>query len=224
MLVYVIEDEENIRELIKFALETYGYEVEPFERAEEALERISERIPDVAIFDIMLPGIDGIEAVKRLRAESATADLPILMLTAKDGEIDKVVGLDCGADDYMTKPFSVLELSARIRALIRRSTVTSSTRITYEGLSVDTDSREVFVNGQQVELTYKEYELLLLLLKNVSKAMSRDEIMDRVWGYDFVGESRTLDIHISSLRQKLGSMGHAIKTVRNVGYKFSGGK
>ncbi len=224
MLVYVIEDEENIRELIKFALETYGYEVEPFERAEDALEKIAERIPDVAIFDIMLPGIDGIEAVKRLRASSKTAALPILMLTAKDGEIDKVVGLDCGADDYMTKPFSVLELSARIRALIRRSTVSSSTRITYEGLSVDTDSREVFVDGEQVELTYKEYELLLLLLKNISKAMSRDEIMDRVWGYDFVGESRTLDIHISSLRQKLGSMGHAIKTVRNVGYKFSGGK
>lgn len=224
MLVYIIEDEENIRELIKFALESYSYTVETFENAESALTRIKEKQPDVAVFDIMLPQMDGIEAVKILRRSSQTAALPILMLTAKDSEIDKVVGLDCGADDYMTKPFSVLELSARIRALMRRSSSGSNSRIDIGGLSIDSESREVYINGNLIELTYKEYELLMLLARNSPKAMSRDEIMDKVWGYDFVGESRTLDIHVSSLRQKLGDMGQFIKTVRNVGYKLSGGK
>lgn len=224
MLVYIIEDEENIRELIKFALESYSYTVETFENAESALTRIKEKQPDVAVFDIMLPQMDGIEAVKILRRSSQTAALPILMLTAKDSEIDKVVGLDCGADDYMTKPFSVLELSARIRALMRRSSSGSNSRIDIGGLSIDSESREVYINGNLIELTYKEYELLMLLARNSPRAMSRDEIMDKVWGYDFVGESRTLDIHVSSLRQKLGDMGQFIKTVRNVGYKLSGGK
>lgn len=229
-LIYVIEDDENIRDLIKIALESYSYEVCAFEYAEEALLAMRKRKPDLAVFDIMLPQMDGITAVKQIRKVSALQSLPIIMLTAKDSEIDKVTGLDCGADDYMTKPFGILELSARIRSLLRRASreeapAKKPAAIDLGDISLNFKTREVFQGGNLIELTYKEFELLKYLMENANEVASRDELLNHIWGYDFIGETRTLDMHIRSLRQKLGDDGNTyIKTVRGVGYRFAGGK
>lgn len=223
-LVYVIEDEENIRELVKFTLESYKYNVRAFETAEEALSAMKGQMPDLAIFDVMLPGMDGIQAVTLIRSSYPGGDaLPIIMLTAKDGELDKVIGLDSGADDYITKPFSVLELMARIRSALRRGTMRvpeGNEHIAAQGLTIDTAAREVRCEGKLLDLTYKEYELLVYLAKNRDRVVAREELMEKIWGYNYIGESRTLDIHISSLRQKLGTCAECIKTIRNVGYRF----
>lgn len=222
--IFIIEDEENIRGLIKFALESYKYDVEDFETAEDALDRMRVKKPDLMIFDIMLPRMDGISAVKFIRKIPEFSVMPIMLLTAKDSELDKVTGFDCGADDYMTKPFSILELSARVRALLRRSSIVDSSLkpyvINYGRLSINTGTRQVLVKNELVELTYKEYELLLYLVNAAPNTVARNELIQKIWGYDYIGESRTLDIHISSLRQKLGVMGMCIKTVRSVGYRF----
>lgn len=216
--IFVVEDELNIRELIQFALEAYQYKVSAFETAEDALEALNTQTPDLAVFDIMLPGMDGVTAVKRIRADGKNRRLPIIFLTAKDTELDKVKGLDGGADDYMTKPFSTIELTARIRALLRRSNPDESEF--FGELQLDRGARRVLVGETPADLTYKEYGLLTLLIDNAPNAVSREEIMEKIWGYDFIGESRTLDIHISSLRQKLRTEGKRIKTLRNVGYRF----
>lgn len=219
MLIYVVEDDENIRDLVKIALEGASYDVEAFETAEEALERIKERKPDLAVFDIMLPGISGIEAVKELKAHNAYKDIPVIHLTAKDSEIDKVKGLDGGADDYITKPFGILELMARIRSVLRRAKSTEEPD-NYGCLKINTDTREVFVNDELVTLTFKEYELLKFLIENNKRVVSRTELLNEVWGYEYIGETRTIDIHIRTIRQKLGEAGAYIKTVRGMGYRF----
>ncbi len=220
--IYIVEDDENIRNLLKIALEGFGYEAEGFETAEEGLARIEEEKPSLVIFDWMLPGMDGITAIKQIRQSSCAGDLPIMLLTAKEKELDKVVGLDCGADDYMVKPFGVLELSARIRSLLRRAKREDDRDVlSYQGISVNKKIREVTSFGNRPELTLKEFELLVYLLENQSRVVTRDELLNQVWGYEYDGETRTLDMHIRTLRQKLGEEGGAcIKTVRGVGYRL----
>lgn len=225
--ICVIEDEENIRELIKIALEGFGYQVRVFEAAEPALLYIRENRMDMVIFDWMLPGISGIDAIRQLRAEEAFKKLPILLLTAKDKELDKVLGLDGGADDYLTKPFGVLELAARVRALIRRSqTVPHEAELrSYGALEIMPKTREVWFGKNKVELTFKEFELLLYLTEHKDRIVPRDELLNRIWGYGYDGETRTLDIHIRTLRQKLGERGQEyIRTTRGVGYRFVTGE
>ena len=220
--IYIVEDDENIRNLLKIALEGFGYEAQGFETAEEGLEQIAQNPPDLVIFDWMLPGMDGVAAIRQLRQTEEGRDMPIMLLTAKEKELDKVVGLDCGADDYMVKPFGVLELSARIRSLLRRVRREENRDIlSYQGISVNRKTREVVSSGRSVELTLKEFELLVYLLENQSRVVTRDELLNRIWGYEYDGETRTLDMHIRTLRQKLGEeCGACIKTVRGVGYRM----
>lgn len=219
--IYIIEDDENIRNLLKIALEGFGYEVEGFETAEEGLVRMKEEAPDLAIFDWMLPGMDGITAIRQIRQTEGAKNLPIMLLTAKEKELDKVVGLDCGADDYMVKPFGVLELSARIRSLLRRAKREENRAIlSYQDISVNKKTREVTSSGRNTELTLKEFELLVYLLENQSRVVTRDELLNQIWGYEYDGETRTLDMHIRTLRQKLGRYGSLIETVRGVGYRL----
>lgn len=222
--IFVIEDDENIRELLRAALKSFQYEVRAFETAEEALSLLVEEKPELAIFDWMLPGMDGVEAVRTVRRCEAVKDMPVMLLTAKDKEYDKVAGLDGGADDYITKPFGVLELAARIRSLLRRSAGSRKRdgNIRIGELFIDTGSREVWSEGEKTALTYKEYELLTYLIKNRGRAVPREELLDELWDYNAEIETRTLDIHIMTLRQKLGAAGSAyIKTVRSVGYRFA---
>lgn len=220
--IYIIEDDENIRNLLTIALEGFGYEAEGFETAREGMARMRESKPDLAIFDWMLPGMDGIAAIRQIRQTDGLLDIPILLLTAKDKELDKVVGLDCGADDYMVKPFGVLELSARIRSLLRRTRRGKEQDIlTYGGIAVNRSTREVTSSGRPAGLTLKEFELLAYLLENQARVVTRDELLNRIWGYEYDGETRTLDMHIRTLRQKLGEEGGAcIRTVRGVGYRI----
>lgn len=227
--IYITEDDDSIRELVTVALSAYSYEVESFVSAEDCLAAAEKQVPDIFLFDIMLPGMDGVQAVKILRENEQTKNTPILMLTAKSAEIDKVFGLENGADDYLTKPFGIMELAARIKALLRRSgrstSDSASDKITAGGITVNTSLREVSRDGRPIELTLKEYELLLYLLKNRARVVSREELLTKVWGIDFVGETRTLDMHIGTLRKKLSDdaeNAHFIKTVRGVGYRFIG--
>lgn len=227
--IYITEDDDSIRELVTVALSAYSYEVESFVSAEDCLAATEKQVPDIFLFDIMLPGMDGVQAVKILRENEQTKNTPILMLTAKSAEIDKVFGLENGADDYLTKPFGIMELAARIKALLRRSgrstSDSASDKITAGGITVNTSLREVSRDGRPIELTLKEYELLLYLLKNRARVVSREELLTKVWGIDFVGETRTLDMHIGTLRKKLSDDAenvHLIKTVRGVGYRFIG--
>ena len=223
--IYITEDDDSIRELVTVALSAYSYEVESFVSAEDCLAATEKQVPDIFLFDIMLPGMDGVQAVKILRENEQTKNTPILMLTAKSAEIDKVFGLENGADDYLTKPFGIMELAARIKALLRRSGRSTSDsvsdKITAGGITVNTSLREVSRDSRPIELTLKEYELLLYLLKNRARVVSREELLTKVWGIDFVGETRTLDM----LRKKLSDdaeNAHLIKTVRGVGYRFIG--
>lgn len=223
--IFVIEDDENIRELVKVALEGYGYQVDAFETAEAALAKMEAVKPALAIFDLMLPGMDGLAAIKKIREEKRISEMPIIVLTAKDKEYDKVVGLDGGADDYMTKPFSVMELAARVRSLLRRSVrdnqTNSSECESFGKLSLDKAAREVFMDNRVIALTYKEYELLTYLIENRMRVVPREELLDKLWDYNADIETRTLDIHIRTLRQKLGEEGGSyIRTVRSVGYRF----
>lgn len=219
--IYVIEDDESIRELIRIALEGFGYNVRTYEAAEMALESMKDETPELAIFDIMLPGMDGLTAIRQIRKDARLKDIPIICLTAKDKEYDKVAGLDVGADDYITKPFGVLELAARIRSLLRRSGKEDELDKSAGPIRINPMTREVFVDNHLIDLTFKEYELLLYLFENSSRVVSRDEMLNQIWGYEYDGESRTLDIHIRTLRGKLGPIGaESIKTIRSVGYRF----
>ncbi len=225
--IYIVEDDENIRNLLSVALTGFGYQTEAFETAEEALVRMEEKAPDLAVFDWMLPGMDGTDAIKAIRSKRnpKLSQLPILLLTAKDKELDKVEGLDGGADDYMVKPFGILELSARIRSLLRRTRKEeegeNKKQIKVGAIQADKQTREVFSGGSAVDLTKKEYDLLICLMENHSRILTREELLDRIWGYSYEGESRTLDMHIRTLRQKLGDRGGAcIKTIRGVGYRM----
>ena len=217
-MIYIVEDDESIRELVLYALNNEGYSGKGCRDFEEFKAALEEDSPSLVLLDIMLPGKDGISILKWMR-EGKYKEVPVIMLTAKSAEIDKVRGLDLGADDYVTKPFSVLELMARIRARIRRGNDSESmNEITIKDLTIIPEKRRVNVDGKDVSLGFKEYELLYYLAQNKGIVLSRDKIMDAVWGYDYLGESRTVDVHIAFLRQKLGKSGVMIKTVRNVGY------
>lgn len=219
-LIYIVEDDISIQEIESFALSNVGYQVEGFGSAGEFFRAMEKQLPDLILLDIMLPDEDGLSIVKKLRADRETVLVPIIMVTAKTTEIDKVKGLDIGADDYLTKPFGVMELISRVKAMLRRSGGNEEKeRLLKAGVIVlDRERHTVTVDGRPVELTYKEYELLKLLLTNTGIVTTREVILDRIWGTDFEGESRTLDMHIKTLRQKLGEAGGMIKTVRNVGY------
>lgn len=217
--IYIVEDDKNIREIEMFALKNSGYAVEEFENAKSFFSRTVEKVPDLVLLDIMLPDMDGLEIVKKLRSRPDTVRVPIILVTAKTTELDKVKGLDIGADDYLTKPFGVMELISRVKALLRRSRALQDDKQMVLGdITLDSERREVHVGGELCELTFKEFELLKLLMVNAGIVLHRDTIMSDVWGTDYEGESRTLDMHIKTLRQKLGEAGNMIKTVRNVGY------
>lgn len=219
--IYCVEDDDNIRELICYALKSGGFSARGFGSTEGFYQAVEAQPPALALLDIMLPGQDGMEILRRLRKNTKTP-VPVIMLTAKTTEFDKVAGLDAGADDYITKPFSVLELLSRVRAVLRRTAGGKEELLCCGDICLDPRRRTVEVEGKTVELTYKEFELLHYLLRNRDLVLSRTQIMEKVWGFDFEGESRTVDMHIKTLRQKLGEAGGVIKTVRGVGYKAGG--
>ncbi|MBE5893347.1 MAG: response regulator transcription factor [Lachnospiraceae bacterium] len=219
-LIYVVEDDKSIQEIEVFALSNVGYQVEGFGSARELYHALGQQMPDLLLLDVMLPDEDGLSVVRKLRSEENTASLPIMMVTAKTTELDKVKGLDMGADDYVTKPFGVMELISRVKAILRRSAKPEDKEkvLKLGNVVLDREKRAVYVNDMLCELTFKEYELLKLLMTNAGIVTARDVILNKVWGIDFEGESRTLDMHIKTLRQKLKEEGNMIKTVRNVGY------
>ena len=219
MNILVVDDEKNIAYAIAQILEEQKWQVTMAYDGQEGLDLALSGYYDVAILDIMLPGEDGLDILTRIRADKATADVPVIMVTAKTSELDKVKGLDLGADDYITKPFGVMELISRVKALLRRtSRMNEDSQLIHEDILMDMDKHAVTVAGQLCELTFKEFELLKYLMLNQGIVLSRDKIMDQVWGFEYEGESRTVDMHIKTLRQKLGAAGSCIKTVRNVGY------
>ncbi|MGN0170814.1 MAG: response regulator [Lachnospiraceae bacterium] len=217
-LIYIVEDDESIREIETFALKNAGYQVLGFEQAKGFYKKIEEVLPDLVLLDIMLPDENGNEIVKKLRQNPATRRLPVIMVTAKTTELDLIKGLEDGADDYIKKPFSVMELITRVKALLRRSDPQEAKVLELGELVLNDEKHEVCIDGKSVGLTYKEYELLHYMMLNRNIVLGREQIMERVWGMDFEGESRTLDMHIKTLRQKLGPSGSRIRTVRNVGY------
>lgn len=217
-LIYVVEDDDNIREIETIALKNSNYLVKAFARATDFYRALNDILPDLVLMDVMLPDENGCDIVRRLRSQSATKRLPVIMVTAKTSEMDMVKGLDDGADDYIKKPFSVLELLSRVKALLRRSTEETAQQLRVGDIQLDNARRIVLAQGKSVELTYKEYELLRYLMINSEMVLSRESIMRFVWGTDFEGETRTVDMHIKTLRQKLGPCGRQIGTVRNVGY------
>lgn len=221
-MIYIVEDDLDIREMERYALQTGGFEVAAFESGAELYHAIDAETPQLVLLDIMLPGEDGLSILRHLREEPETADIPVIMVTAKTSEIDKVRGLDSGADDYLTKPFGIMELVSRVKALLRRyeKQTEKHDMLIMGGITVDCDKRTVTCEGERVELTYKEYELLCSLMNNKGVVMSREKLINEVWGYDFAGETRTVDMHIKTLRQKLGQHGRLITTVRNVGYRM----
>lgn len=220
--IFCVEDDANIRELIEYTLKQAGFEAQGFECAADFFAALGGAEPDLVILDIMLPDKDGFEILKELKENKKTEDIPVIFLTAKSDRLDPVKGLDSGADDYIKKPFDILELVSRINAVLRR--VPSRKKggvLSYKSIDIDADRRCVFVDGGEVSLTYKEFELLYYLVLNKGMVLSRDKIMNEVWGTYFEGETRTVDVHIRTLRQKLGEAGEYIETVRNVGYKIN---
>lgn len=223
-LIYCVEDDAGIRELITLALSTADFEVVGFEESQEFYSELKKRIPDLIILDLMLPKIDGMSILRSLKKEKGYSDIPVIILTAKSLELDKVKGLESGADDFITKPFGVLELLARVKAVLRRSVKKTSDDdvIVYNELVLDYNKRTVLCNSNQVSLTYKEFELLHYLMLNKGLVLSRDKILQEIWGYDYEGETRTVDMHIKTIRQKLEAAGcpNYIITVRSAGYKL----
>lgn len=219
-MIYIVEDDIDIRELESYALKNSGYEVMAFGESDEFYKACSQNKPSLVLLDIMLPNEDGLSILKKIRADEEMQNIPVMMVTAKTSEIDKVKGLDMGADDYISKPFGVMELVSRVKALLRRcERKENPTVLEYNGIKVDDFKHKVSVNGETCVLTYKEYELLKYLIANKDIVLTREKLLEKVWGYDFGGESRTVDAHIKTLRQKLGDSGSMIKTVRHVGYK-----
>lgn len=222
MLIYCVEDDSGVRELIMCVLKSGGYEAEEFELVADFNKALEKRLPDLVLLDIMLPDQDGISALEAMKHSSKYSDIPTIMLTAKSSEIDKVTALEAGADDYITKPFGVMELLSRIKAVLRRAgKKDNADTIAFGGVTLDSNSRNVKYNGVEVSLTAKEFELLSCLMKNKNHVMTRDMLMDKVWGFEFEGISRTVDMHVTTLRKKLENAGcvNFIKTVRGIGYK-----
>lgn len=218
--VYCVEDDESIRQLIVYALKNDGFEAEGFEDGNKFLSKVHSLMPDLILLDIMLPGEDGLEILEKLKTDSTLKNIPVIMLTAKTSEFDKVKGLDMGADDYISKPFGVMELISRVKAVLRRTSIPSPSNIlSLDDISIDYEKRIIKTEGKTIDLTYKEFELLYYLLKNQDIVLTREMIMNQIWGFDFEGETRTVDVHIATLRQKLGEKGKLIQTIRNVGYK-----
>ena len=217
-LIYIVEDDESIREIETIALKNSNYIVSAFENAKEFYKKLDELVPDLILLDVMLPDESGYDIVRKFRKRSATQDIPIIMVTAKTTEMDMIKGLDGGADDYIKKPFSIMELITRVKALLRRTAKEEPKLLKLDDLVIDHERHVVTVNNEPVDLTYKEYELLRLLMGSQGIVMTREVIMRSVWDTDFEGETRTVDMHIKTLRHKLGDYGSRIKTVRNVGY------
>lgn len=223
-MIYCVEDDDNIRELVIYTLETTGLKAKGFAEGTAFMEALAFDTPELILLDIMLPGEDGLELLKKLKNSAKTKDIPVIMVTAKGAEYDKVIGLDSGADDYVTKPFGMMELVSRIKAVLRRSgRVQEQDMLSVNGVSVDVKKHEVKVAGDIVTLTLKEFELLERLMRNQNIVLTRDQLLEDIWGYDFDGETRTVDVHVRTLRQKLGEKGDIIKTVREVGYRIGGG-
>lgn len=221
--IYYVEDDTSIRELVLYALKTAEFQVMGFENAASFYKRMKEQQPDLILLDIMLPDEDGVSILKKLKNRPDTENIPVIMMTAKSSEYDKVLGLDSGADDYITKPFGVMELISRVKAVIRRSDRSKGSAgevLKIGELVLDEQKHEVYARGQAVSLTFKEFELLSYLMKNRGLVLSRDKILNTIWNYEYEGESRTVDVHIGSLRQKLGTCGDFIKTIRGIGYKI----
>ncbi|NMA79581.1 MAG: response regulator transcription factor [Clostridiales bacterium] len=222
-MIYYVEDDNNIRDLVVYTLDQSGFEAKGLRNADEFYNACSEQMPELILLDIMLPGDDGLAILKSLKASKKTAEIPVIMVTAKSTEFDKIIGLDSGADDYIVKPFGVMELVARVRALMRRTNRNSSSEIIEEGgLVVDRQKRKVTIYDKEITLTLKEFELLYLLMKNRGIALTRERILESVWDYSYDGGTRTVDVHITMLRQKLGEYGDLIETLRGVGYRFGG--
>lgn len=223
-MIYIVEDDAEVREMESYALKSSGFEVMAFDCGKAMDEQLKIAVPELFILDIMLPGEDGLSILKRLRGQENTQKIPVIMLTAKGTELDKVKGLDLGADDYLTKPFGILELISRVRAVLRRFrkesfSLRESANISLGGVSIDDQRHTVSVNETPVELTFKEYELLKLLIAHPGIVFSRQQILEKIWGIDFDMDTRTVDMHVKTLRQKLGGQAFVIQTVRNVGYK-----
>ena len=222
-MIYCVEDDSSIRDLMVYALRAAGFSAVGCADGEEFWQAMHRETPELVILDIMLPGEDGISILKKLRAAPVTADIPVIMATAKGTEYDRVIGLDLGADDYLTKPFGMMELVSRIKAVLRRSQKKDGSGekiLSYGEIQMNTGKHEVTAGGEVVQLTLKEYELLKRLIKNPNMVLTRDQLLEDIWGYDFDGETRTVDVHVRTLRQKLGSCGECIETVRGVGYRM----
>ena len=222
-MIYIVEDDAEVREMESYALKSSGFEVTAFDCGKAMDEQLKIELPELFILDIMLPGEDGLSILKRLRGQENTRNIPVIMLTAKGTELDKVKGLDLGADDYMAKPFGILELISRVRAVLRRFgkgfAAEETEMISLGSVSIDDKRHTVSLDGNPVELTFKEYELLKLLIANPGIVFSRQQILEKIWGIDFDMDTRTVDMHVKTLRQKLGEQAFRIQTVRNVGYK-----
>lgn len=220
-MIYCVEDERNIRELIVYTLESSGFTARGLESGKELNAAIAEQLPDLILLDIMLPGEDGYSILERLKASSETKNIPVIMVTAKEAEYDKVRGLEAGADDYITKPFGMMEFVARVKAVLRRcSRQEEDKELKCDDLRLSVGRHKVYWKEEKVELTRKEFELLQYLMENKGLVMTRNQILCHVWGYDFDGETRTVDVHVRTLRQKLGEAGNLIETVRGVGYRI----
>ena len=219
-MIYCVEDDDSIRELMVYALRASNMEAEGLRDSRELFQALDQSRPDLITLDIMLPGMDGIEILKKLRSNPATERIPVIMASAKGAEYDKVLGLDLGADDYLAKPFSMIEMVSRIRAVLRRAAPVQKKNLRLGNLELDSDAHIATVCGHRVELTHKEFELLRLFLSHPGRVYSRDLLLEKVWGSDYCGETRTVDVHIGTLRTKLGSCGEYIRTVRGVGYRM----
>ena len=219
-MIWCVEDDASIRDIELYALTSTGFEARGFDDGASFWEALQTETPELVLLDVMLPGEDGVSLLKKMKAAPALRDIPVIMATAKGAEYDKILGLDLGADDYLTKPFGVMELVSRVKAVLRRCRPVQQQVLRCGGLAVDTKEHTVTADGVRVELTYKEFQLLRLFLSHVGTAFTRDQLMEQVWGMDFCGESRTIDMHIRTLRQKLGAYGEHIETVRSVGYRW----
>lgn len=221
-MIYCVEDDDSIRELVVYTLQVTGFEAQGFFQGQQLYEALTKKKPQLILLDIMLPGEDGLTILQKLKKSENTRDIPVIMVTAKGNEYDKVVGLDSGADDYLAKPFGMMELISRIKAVLRRTAKQETNELVSGDIQLNIEKHQVLVSGQAVVLTYKEFELLAYLMENQGIVLTRDKLMDKIWGYDADIETRTLDVHIRSLRQKLGAGGEIIETVRGVGYRIGG--